>query len=179
MTLTVPGITVTTTGGSSSSAAGGSSGTSSSSGGTSSGAGLNTFTTSSNGTTTPALATSTTRSGVTLSYSIDSNFGQVLSNVSGQFVPGANIVFPNITPGSTNPQPGVAPAPPGVIISINQVNGPGRGNQLLGHAEVFGYDPTVNIRFDTATGAQTLTIPHVLPAANARVAFPRQRFRRV
>ena len=100
-----------------------------------------------------------------------------MTGVSGQFVPGPNIVLQNITSGSPNPQPGAPPAPPGVVIAIKGVNGPARAAQALGDAQVYGYDPVAGalIRFDTVTGTQTQTIPlaGILPdpAVEAGVAL--------
>jgi hypothetical protein len=136
-----------------------------------------TTTTNASGQTVVTLPTTASQNGQTLTYTVDSAQGQTLSNVSGIFVPGTNVTLQNIEPGAIHPQPGAPPAPPGVVISINHVNGPARDNALLGNPQVFGFDPTANalIRFDTVTGNPTLTIPNVLPnpATEAGVALAR------
>ena len=139
--------------------------------------GTTTTTSTPTSTTTTVLPASTTQNGQTLTYSYAPDGGQTLTGVSGQFVPGANVVLQNITPGSPNPQPGAPPAPPGVKIAIKNVNGPARASQALGDAQVYGYDPVAGalIRFDTVTGTQTQTIPlaGILPdpAVEAGVAL--------
>ncbi len=130
-------------------------------------------TTTSGATTTVStvLPSSTTQNGQTLTYAYSSTGGQTLTGISGRFVPGANVVLQNITYGSPNPQPGAPPAPPGVVIAINHVNGPASGTTpTTGDAQIYGYDRVAGtlIRFDTVTGAQTQTIPlaGILPDTN-------------
>ncbi len=80
-------------------------------------------------------------------------------------MPGANVVLPNISPANPNTiQPGPGPAPPGVVVKIDHVNGPSR-NPGVGDPVVFGYDPVANtlVRFDATTGNPTLTVFDALP----------------
>jgi hypothetical protein len=120
-------------------------------------------------TTLPTTTGSSTATlnGVTLGYSTDATGGQTLTSVSGQFVPGANVVPTVVSSPITGSNPGPPPAPPGVAVSINHVNGPPRSALMVGDPEIFGYDPVQNalIRFDTTTGNPVLTIPNALPIA--------------
>ncbi len=187
LTLVSPGLSVTTPNGTTGSSSSNSSiGTSSSSSTGTTTSSTNSIIATSTGSPTSsaaisALATSATQNGQTLTYSVNSSTGaQVLTAVSGQFTPTTNVVFQNITPGSPNPQPGAPPAPPGVVIAINQVNGPARSsnvvnNQPLGDPQIYAYDPTAKalIQFDTVTGQPVRSIPVALsnPAAEAGVAL--------
>ena len=76
------------------------------------------------------------------------NGGQTLTGISGTFAAGTNIVEPLPTGQPSQTQP---PAPPGVILKINRVNGSStRPVNLFTDPKVFGYDPTTGqvIRFD-------------------------------
>lgn len=115
-----------------------------------------TFDTSGGGTTA-------TIDGQTLQYASLSNGGLVLSGVQGQFVAGPNKVEPKTTVGfgdSVAVNPGPPPAPPGIILAVDRVNGVPRNPAVVGDPQVFGYDPTANalIRFDTSTGAALQSI---------------------
>ena len=119
--------------------------------------------------------TSTTENGVTLGFSTDLSGARTLTNVGGQFVAGPNLfVSPNV---STNPNsivknPGPPPAPPGVVVTVNHVNGPARVGEEIGHPQIFGYDGVTNTltRFDigpdstgSLVGTSSLVIPNALP----------------
>lgn len=106
--------------------------------------------------------------GVTLGFLADLTGARTLTSTSGTFVAGFNLLGSNQLPsGASNPGP--PPAPPGVVVTINHVNGPTRASSAAAPAEVYGYDPVQNalIRFDTTTGAANLSIPNALPAATA------------
>ena len=94
---------------------------------------------------------------MTTTYASRNNGGQVLTDVSGTFTAGTNIVeaLPTGQPPETQP-----PAPPGVIIKINRVNGNTTGPvNLLTDPKIFAYDPVTGqvLEFDlnltTNTGA--------------------------
>jgi hypothetical protein len=71
----------------------------------------------------PAAGTTTvTRNGVTLTIVTSTTGAQTLTNVSGTFTPGTNLS--QITP---TLRPGLKIAPPGIIASINDINGTGVG----------------------------------------------------
>ncbi len=111
--------------------------------GTTTGAAVRSTTTTS-GTTSSTLqagqSTSITNEGVTTTYQAGKNGAQTLTAVSGSFTAGSNIVepLPTGTPGQTP-----RPAPPGVIVKVNQINGNLSGPiDLRTDPEVFGYDST-------------------------------------
>ena len=114
-------------------------------------------------TQTPATNANTS---VSLEYTPDvgtaTSDARTLTGVSGDFVPAPNLTtldFISVLDGVMNPN--APPAPPGVVISINSVNGTPRSPAALGDPEVFGLDPTAQalIGFDAATGAIVQTIP--------------------
>jgi hypothetical protein len=127
-------------------------------GGTTTGAAVR-GTTTTGGTTSSTLqarqSATITNEGVSATYSSAKNLSQTLTSISGSFTPGANIVepLPTGTPGQSP-----RPAPPGVILKINQVKGNSATN-LLTDPKIFGYDPTTGelIRFSVnltnSTGA--------------------------
>jgi hypothetical protein len=83
-------------------------------------------------------STSITNEGVTADYESQNNGGQTLTGISGTFVAGTNIVEPLPTGQPSQTQP---PAPPGVILKINRVNGSStRPVNLLTDPKIFGYD---------------------------------------
>ena len=93
-------------------------------------------------------ATTTTGGGSTPASStiVTDNFlVQSLAGTSGEFVTNGNIIL------TSNPQnPGPPPAPPGVIIKINHINGNiDQVPNLLTDAKIFGYDPATGhvVRF--------------------------------
>jgi hypothetical protein len=126
-----------------------------------------------NANTSTGTTTSVTENGLTLGYLTGSNGSLTLQSVSGVFTPGTNL-----PQGATTPlHPNLHPAPPGIIASINDVNGPPRADSTLGDPNIFGYDATANalIRFDVTSGNPDLTIPNALPVAtpDAGVALAR------
>lgn len=125
-----------------------------------------------------AGAFTATENGVTVTYVSNAGLARTLTGVSGVLVPGVNLHVNNITPANPNsPPPGPPPAPPGVIVSIDHVNGPARRSISIGNPNVFAYDKDTGqlVRFDTTTGAPTLTIPDALHGntAEAGVALAR------
>jgi hypothetical protein len=119
---------------------------------------------------TTSTSMSATANGVTTQYSIGKDGSLTLSSVSGQFTPGLNLQAPrsNTTTvpssatatGSTTltipiSSSAAPPAPPGIILNINHIQGI-RNTVGLEDPEVFGYDPTQSalIRFDATTGAE-------------------------
>lgn len=120
--------------------------------------GSNTTSTASSGTTLEAgQSTSITNEGVTATYVSSGNGSQTLTALSGSFTAGSNIVepLPTGTPGQSP-----RPAPPGVILKINQVKGATTGStNLLTDAKIFGYDPltgqvlrfNINLKTDVGT----------------------------
>jgi hypothetical protein len=117
---------------------------------------------------TNSSATSATQNGVTVGFITDLTGARTLTSTSGTFVTGFNFLASTSNPSVNGTNPGPPPAPPGVVVSINHVNGPARSSTFEA-AQVFGYDPVQNalIRFDTSTGNPTLSIPNALPAATA------------
>ena len=114
---------------------------------------------------TPGLTQSQVNQGRTLTYVTDSAGGTQLSAIAGTFMPGANLIVPHDFSLPPTPVP-----PPGVIVTINHVNGGSTAKTPpLGDAQIYGYDATANalIRFDIATGAALQSIP--LPASTAGV----------
>jgi hypothetical protein len=115
---------------------------------------------------TPGLTQSQVEQGRSLTYVIDSTGGTQLSAIAGTFMPGANLIEP-----SDISLPPTRIPPPGVIVTINHVNGQASSSTTppLGDAQIYGYDPTANalIRFDAVTGAQLGSIP--LPASTTGV----------
>jgi hypothetical protein len=103
------------------------------------------------GTTT----TTTTSSTISNSFVTDAFLVQSLAGINGEFVSAGNIV--NVTvPGN----PGPPPAPPGIVIKINHINGNvARVPNLLTDAEIFGYDQktgdVVRFNIDLTTGIAT------------------------
>jgi hypothetical protein len=112
--------------------------------------------------------TTATSSGRTLRYTDSPNGGRELTSVSGQFVPGPNLVATQ--PQGQEDKAGPPPAPPGLRLEIDRIAGAPRGVPPLGHPQVFGLDPVANalIRFDATTGAELQRI--TLPGAGTAVA---------
>ncbi|WP_435015395.1 hypothetical protein TA3x_002933 [Tundrisphaera sp. TA3] len=108
---------------------------------------------------TPGLSQQQVSNGRNLTYVYQRDGGLRLTAVGGTFVPGPNLLEPRDVS-----KPGPAPAPPGVIVSIDRIQGAPRNLPALGNPQIFGVDPVANalIRFDAATGAALQSIP--LPA---------------
>jgi hypothetical protein len=117
-----------------------------------------TSSTTSTETTLAALQSgSITNDGITTTYKTDGNGGQTLTAISGSFTAGTNLVesLPTGQPPQTIP-----PAPPGVIVKVNQIAGKTGGPiNLLTDPNIFGYDPTTGqvVRFaiNLSTGKGT------------------------
>ena len=111
--------------------------------------GSNTSSTASSGTTLQAgQSTTITNEGVSATYNSSGNGGQTLTALTGTFTPGTNIVepLPTGTPGQSP-----RPAPPGVILKINQVEGATTAStNLLTDPKIFGYDAVTGqvVRFN-------------------------------
>jgi hypothetical protein len=94
-----------------------------------------------------------TSSGRTLQYAnADKNGGLELTGVSGLFVPErVNLV-------GTQPEgkAGPPPAPPGLRVEIDHIDGAPQNETPLGPPQVFGLDPTANalIRFNATSGLE-------------------------
>ena len=107
-----------------------------------------TSSTSSSETTLEAFQSgSITTNGVTATYKSNGNGAQTLTAISGSFTAGTNLVesLPTGQPSQTIP-----PAPPGVILQVNQIAGKTTGPvNLLTDPNIFGYDPTTGqvVRF--------------------------------
>lgn len=99
---------------------------------------------------TAGQSQSTTSSGVTNSFVTGGFQVQGLANINGEFISAGAIV--NVTD-PTNPGP--QPAPPGIVIKINHINGniPAAPN-LLTDNKIFGIDATAGqvLRFDLTPG---------------------------
>jgi hypothetical protein len=108
---------------------------------------------------TPSTSTSASQNGVNLAFITDLTGAQTLTSLNGQFIPGFNLLA---TPSSQQGAPGSAP--PGVVVSINHVNGPAHSGGL-GAARIFGYDAHDNalygfdINYKTMTGTKAVSIP--------------------
>jgi hypothetical protein len=118
--------------------------------GTTTGAALRgtTTTTTTSDTLQAGQSTTAANEGVTTAYLAQGNGGQTLTSVEGIFTPGTNIVepLPATQPSQTEP-----PAPPGVILKINRIEGSSTAPvNLLTDPKIFGYDPTTGqvLRFD-------------------------------
>ena len=101
---------------------------------------------------------SITTNGVTATYKTNGNGGQTLTAISGSFTAGSNLV--ESLP-STQPPQTIPPAPPGVILKVNQIAGKTSGPiNLLTDPNIFAYDPTTGdvVRFaiNLTTGKGTL-----------------------
>lgn len=93
-------------------------------------------------TVTAGSSTTTTSAGVNGQYINDRFLVQTLAGSDGEFFSAGNLLLQ-----SQPTEPGPPPAPPGVVIKINRINGRLRtpGNKpvdLLTDAKIFGYDPT-------------------------------------
>lgn len=116
---------------------------------------------------------SSTQNGVTYGFLIDLSGAQTLTSIGGSFIPGFSVLPSNAgSLQNTNPPPGPPPAPPGVVVSINHINGPARNGQTIGNPQIFAYDTTTAqlVRFDVATGKSTLTIDNALHGSNPKDA---------
>ena len=112
---------------------------------------------------TPGLTQTQVSQGRTTNYIVGNDGGDQLSSVAGTFKPGANLIEPSdISLPANHRVP-----PPGVLVTINHVNGgpTTQNTPPLGDPLIYGYDARANalIKFDATTGAQLQTIP--LPAS--------------
>ena len=129
-----------------------------------------TTTTSSSGagTTLEALESTTVTNpyGVSTSYVSNGNGSQTLTSVSGEFRSAGNIVEP--LPAGQPPQT-VPPAPPGVILKVNQIRG--AVNAPINpqtDSKIFGYDSTTGqlIRFDLNLNTDTAVVDSTFTPIN-------------
>ncbi len=100
-------------------------------------------------------STSITNDGVTTTYATQAEGGQTLSGISGTFTPGTNIVE-SLPPGQ--PPQTIPPAPPGVIVKVNHIDGDTAGPiNLLTDPKIFGFDSTTGqlVRFDINLNTDT------------------------
>ena len=92
-------------------------------------------------------ASITSAQGITTSYNSNPNQSQTLVAVSGGFTPQSNLLEPLAT-GQQATEP---PAPPGIILKTNSINGaPTTTVDLLTDSKIYGYDPKTGqvLRFD-------------------------------
>jgi len=108
----------------------------------------------------PGLTQTQVNQGRTTTYVVGTDGGTQLSSVAGTFTPGANLIEPSdISLPANHRVP-----PPGVLVTINHVNGgPTQQTPPLGDPLVYGYDAKANalIKFDSTTGAalQAIALP--------------------
>ncbi len=109
--------------------------------------GLTTSSSSSTGTLQAQQSTTVTLNNVTADYVSNAGKGQSLASISGNFSAGTNIIEPLAAGQPTS----VPPAPPGIILKVNQIHGtPTVPIDLLTDSKIFGYDPVTGqlVRFD-------------------------------
>jgi hypothetical protein len=132
--------------------------------------------TSGGGTTLAALQSTTVTNpyGVSSTFLTNGNGSQTLTGLSGEFKSAGNIVEPLPT---GQPIQTVPPAPPGIILKVNRINGKTKGTiNLLTDPKIFGYDPVTGqvIRFDlnlkTSTGVVDSTFAPIRVAGDPAVA---------
>jgi hypothetical protein len=128
------------------------------------------------GTTLAALQSTTVTNpyGVSSTFLTNGNGSQTLTALSGEFKSAGNIVEP--LP-SSQPIQTVPPAPPGVIVKVNRINGNTKGPiNVLTDPRIFGYDPATGqvIRFvldlKTSTGVVDPTFAPISVAGDPAVA---------
>jgi len=118
-----------------------------------------TSTTSSSTTTLEAFQSgSITTNGITATYTSNGNGAQTLTALTGSFTAGTNLVE---SLASTQPPQTIPPAPPGVILQVNKIDGKSSGPiDLLTDPDIFAYDPTTGdvVRFaiNLSTGQGTV-----------------------
>lgn len=120
--------------------------------------------------TTGGNTSSVAQNGVTYGFLLDLSGARTLTSVGGQLISGFSTLPSNaVSLSGQNPPPGPPPAPPGVVVSINHVNGPSRDSIALGAPQIFAYDKTTDalVRYNTSTGQSTLTIPNALKGNTA------------
>jgi hypothetical protein len=137
---------------------------------------------SSTTTTTPSTSntlqagqsTSVTINGVTTAYVSNGLQAQTLSSVSGVFSAGANLVesLPSGQPPQTIP-----PAPPGIILKVNDIQGAAKSPiNLFTDPDIFGYDPLTgqlvrfNLNLETDTGTEDLSFTPITVPGHQSVA---------
>jgi hypothetical protein len=91
---------------------------------------------------TAGTSTSTSNEDINNTYISNAFLVQTLAGSDGEFISAGNIVLTS-TPGN----PGPPPAPPGIVIKINHINGSlqtsdGKPVNLQTDAKIFGYDAT-------------------------------------
>jgi hypothetical protein len=104
-------------------------------------------------TVTAGETTTTTNASISNNFVTGAFLVQSLAGINGEFLSAGNII--NVTAPST---PNVVPAPPGIVIKINRINGNvNPPPNLLSDAEMFGYDATTGqvVRFSL----QPTTVP--------------------
>ncbi len=119
--------------------------------------------------------TYTSSQGVSTTYVKSADGAVTLTAASGSFTAGSNIVE-SLSPGQP---PSLPPAPPGVILKINRVQGTlAQPVNLQTDSQIFGYDPATGrlLRFDlnleTNTGTVDPTFPTiVVPGSPAAVGL--------
>jgi hypothetical protein len=135
-----------------------------------------TTSTASPGTTLEALQSTTVTSpyGVSTTYLTNGNAAQTLTAVSGEFKSAGNIVEP--LP-SGQPIQTVPPAPPGIIIKVNHINGDLKAPiNPQKDARIFGYDATTDqvVRFSLDLDKKTAKLDSGFPAIPVPGAVPNE-----
>jgi hypothetical protein len=131
--------------------------------------------------TSPITTTSTNN--ISNQYISNVFLVQTLAGSDGEFVSAGNLLLQ-----STAGAPGPPPAPPGVVVAIDHINGDVPAPNLLTDARIFGYDPVAGqvVRFQlnlqTGTGVVDTSfapIPVAGAPANVGVALGRDNQRQV
>ncbi|MFI5460798.1 MAG: hypothetical protein ACHRXM_35755 [Isosphaerales bacterium] len=118
-------------------------------------------------------STTITTNSVSATYVSNGAQAQSLASISGAFSAGTNLVEPL----AAGQPPSIPPAPPGIILKVNSINGSSTAPiNLLTDSKIFGYDPTNGqlVRFDlnltNDTGALDTTFPTTIVTGKPTVA---------
>jgi hypothetical protein len=87
--------------------------------------------------TADTTTTTTTSNNINNSFISNVFLVQTLAGSDGEFVSAGNILLE-----SSDTEPGPPPAPPGVVVAIDHINGAVAAPDLLNDVRIFGYDPT-------------------------------------
>jgi hypothetical protein len=140
--------------------------------------GVTTTPASTEGTLEAGQSTTVTLNGVTATYVSNGVKAQTLGGISGNFSAGTNLVEPL----ATGQPPSIPPAPPGIILKVNSIQGStSQPIDLLTDPVIFGYDAMTKqlVRFQldltTNTGKKDpnftpINVPGGLPVAGVGLA---------
>jgi len=87
--------------------------------------------------TSDTTSTTTTTNNINNSFISNVFLVQTLAGSDGEFVSAGNVLLQ-----SSDTEPGPPPAPPGVVVAIDHINGAVPAPDLLNDVRIFGYDPT-------------------------------------